>query len=565
MIPAGAWLVLGLALLASLAGWRLAARSVEIASEARFNQVSDALLFSIQKRISSYLNALEHTRGLFLSSRDVTRAEFRSFVSDMNLNREFPGVQGVGFTQAIAPADLRRHEAAVRSEGFPDYHVWPAGEREIYTSIVFLEPFDWRNQRAFGYDMYAEPVRQEAMRRARDSGKPAVSGAVTLVQETGVERQAGFLIYVPVNKNGLPHDTVAQRRAALTGFVYSPFRSFDLFDQLRLENRHLNLDFSVATHDGTQLYATPQAGRPATFERRMRLRVADRDWGLTVRSASAFRTASERAIPWMILFAGLSVSAMLFAGATGAQAHIKRQAAESAAEQRQEFVSIASHELNTPLTTLRLQLDMLEHPAAMQGEGAAPLRKNVDIARKQMLRLKRLVDDLNDLSRIQTGQLRLTREIFRLDELVREVLERFGEQLKIAGSPIARVELRPVVGTWDRFRIEQVFVNLLSNAIKYGAGKPIELTLDTENTWARLTVRDHGVGIAPADQARIFRRFERLAPGGRVSGLGLGLYIIEQIVSLHHGKIELWSEPGQGSAFTILLPLHEPPSGATGA
>ena len=137
----------------------------------------------------------------------------------LQVERYWPGIQGVGFARMLAPAELAAHEAEIRTEGFPDYAVRPVGERPQYSAIVYLEPFEGRNLRAFGYDMFSEEVRRAAMVRARDSGLPAVSGKVVLVQETGHDVQAGCLMYLPLYRKGMPVGTVEERRAALLGFV----------------------------------------------------------------------------------------------------------------------------------------------------------------------------------------------------------------------------------------------------------------------------------------------------------------------------------------------------------
>ena len=134
----------------------------------------------------------------------------------------------MGFSVLIPRAELARHVRELRQEGFPEYRLKPDGVRELYSAIIYLEPFTGRNLRAFGYDMFSELVRRAAMEQARDTGAAALSGKIVLVQETGADVQAGTLMYVPVYHKGLPLETVAQRRAALQGWVYSPYRMKDL-------------------------------------------------------------------------------------------------------------------------------------------------------------------------------------------------------------------------------------------------------------------------------------------------------------------------------------------------
>lgn len=195
---------------------------------ASFVLETSEITLKIEERFKAYRQVLRGARALFAASQTVTRDEWRRYVTTLRLHVDYAGIQGVGFAQSIPAAELAEHERRVRAEGFPDYRVSPRGARDEYSSIVFLEPFDWRNQRAFGYDMFSEPVRHEAMARARSLGVPALTGKVRLVQETSTDVQFGVLLYLPVFRQGLPIDTTAQRERAFIGWVYSPFRLGDL-------------------------------------------------------------------------------------------------------------------------------------------------------------------------------------------------------------------------------------------------------------------------------------------------------------------------------------------------
>ena len=182
----------------------------------------------IQTRLHAHALALRDAAAFLRVSGEIDRKHWRDYVAQAKIPLNLPGVQGLGFALAIPPDQLFEHVRKVRDEGFPDYRVWPEGERPVYTPVVFLEPFAGRNLRAFGYDMFAEPLRRAAMERARDQDLAALSGKVRLVQETETDVQAGTLIFVPVYRAGEPTDTLVQRRAALIGWVYSPYRMNDL-------------------------------------------------------------------------------------------------------------------------------------------------------------------------------------------------------------------------------------------------------------------------------------------------------------------------------------------------
>ncbi len=235
--------------------------------------------------------------------------------------------------------------------------------------------------------------------------------------------------------------------------------------------------------------------------------------------------------------------------------HTARSQAEDAIQARDEFLSIASHELKTPLTSMLLQLQTVLHSVknvSLANFSITNLLKMLESTEKQSIRLSKMINDLLNVSLITTGKLDLELEEFDLVELVRDIIGRFLER---GDREIKLAENGPVVGSWDKLRIEQVITNLLSNAIKYGDNKPIHVTVTQEGTTAYLIVKDHGIGIAQEKQAKIFERFERGVSEKEYKGLGVGLYICSQIVKTHTGSIELKSEPGNGSEFTVILPL----------
>jgi signal transduction histidine kinase len=174
---------------------------------------------------------------------------------------------------------------------------------------------------------------------------------------------------------------------------------------------------------------------------------------------------------------------------------------------------------------------------------------------RQLNRLIRLVEDMLDVSRISTGRITYSAEEFDLCELAKDVTSRYASQFEAAGVTVRVEAPGPVIGKWDRYRLEQVIVNLLTNALKYGAGQPVEITVSKRPGYAVLAVRDHGLGIPAQDHARIFEQFERAVSGNSISGLGLGLFISRKIVEAHHGTIQVESKEGHGSTFIVELPL----------
>ncbi len=231
-------------------------------------------------------------------------------------------------------------------------------------------------------------------------------------------------------------------------------------------------------------------------------------------------------------------------------------AATQAVKARDELLSVAGHELKSPLNALQLQIHLLARMArdAVASDGFA---ERAERAARAGQRLGLLIDDLLDVSRLSSGRLGLKLEEVDLSALTRELVHRMSEELALAGNEVRLALEQPVLGEWDRLRLEQVLVNLLSNAAKYGAGRPVTVAVDVVGSLARLSVRDEGIGVAPEEQERIFEQFERSASvQHHFKGLGLGLWITKRIIEAHGGTIRLWSEPGKGSTFTVELPLR---------
>jgi len=321
--PATAWVVLALSLVFTVLAWSISADAIRAGALQRFRFQTQDIASAIAGRLLTYETILRAGAGLFNASDTVTRGEWRQFVADLQLQQNFPGIQGLGFSLMVTPQGLARHLAEIRAEGFPDYAIRPAGERDTYSSILYLEPFDWRNRRAFGYDMYAEPVRRQAMERARDTGAPTISGRVTLVQETTQDMQYGFLMYMPVYRKGLPTTSGDERRAALLGFVYSPFRAKDFMTGL-LGVAQGGIEFALydgaAPSTATLLYDNLAGGalaalRPAppdAFTALVPVQAGQRTWGLQVRTLPGYLSGTQQAQPLIVAVGGLIIALCLF-------------------------------------------------------------------------------------------------------------------------------------------------------------------------------------------------------------------------------------------------------------
>lgn len=233
---------------------------------------------------------------------------------------------------------------------------------------------------------------------------------------------------------------------------------------------------------------------------------------------------------------------------------------EQAVRMRDDFMSIVAHEVRTPLNGLILETQLRKMHLARDNAAAFTLDKMhamVDRDERQIKSLIRLIEDMLDVSRIRTGKLSIRPNRFDLVQLVGNLLQNFAQQIEAAETTVTFEAENPVEGCWDEFRIEQVISNLLTNALRYGGRSPIQVRVYRQGNQARVEVQDNGIGISEENQKRIFQQFERVSAKTVVAGLGLGLFISEQIVAAHGGSIVVESQINEGALFRVCLPIEE--------
>lgn len=717
------------AFLITLLAFFSANESIKVKERLDFENYSYLVRQSITYHLQNYVNVLMQTRSMFYSSTTVSRQEFKNYVDNLDILNIYPSIQGLGYVERIPAKDLPAHEAKIRQEGFPDYHVWPTFKRPEYFSIVYLEPFDWRNQKAFGFDMYTQEDRTKAMAGARDTGMPFMTDRVILVQETDVDLQYGFLIYVPLYFSTENIKTVEERRKNLRGFIYSPFRANNFFknvmkdynkerfglevyidddkpDNMIYSNRHgeekfftgetmkskisfagnvITLKFFSYDHVASSNYtpyiililgtffsltlfwlvwkhlknARLERERAKNYESLNRivkilsaeldldkLIQAITDAGLELSHATCgsffyysnfhdqedytiyslpgsqtafgnisysrfreifssvfkegttvlleditkdplysslvvqkeFQIRSLLGVPVIsrsgevigalfyghnrahmfgdrekILVEGIASQAVI--AIDNAQLHKETKEAVAA---RDEFLSIASHELKTPITSMKLQFQLAEKliqkndPKVFDSE---MVLKRVKLVNIQLDRMNKLVNDMLESSRFSSRRMELKLEQVDMVEMVQtiiEILEPLLERSHIKLDFYKEVDEAKVTG--DKHRLSQVINNFISNAMKYGDGKPIKIWINQNSTDVILKVQDFGLGIPEERLDKIFDRYERAISSSNISGLGLGLFIANEIIKAHRGKILVESSLGKGSTFTMVLP-----------
>jgi PAS domain S-box-containing protein len=322
--PLRAWIpvaVLGGTLLLTGIASFYVQKAVAAKDQVRFERSVQEIHGAIDGRLETYVSLLRAGTGLFAASNSVEPDEFRKFVAQLDLTRHYPGIQGIGFSVRLTQDQKDLLTTKMRQAGYADFEIRPAGDRPEYHSIIYLEPLDRRNRVAIGYDMFTEPVRRAAMEQARDTGLPVASRRVTLVQEIDADKQAGFLIYAPVYRNDSPTSTVDERRAALIGFVYAPFRAGDLLNGALADLQYKGINFKV--FDGATLssenllYDSAAQSNDANksserFIAKTTTTIAARPWTLSFASSPEFDSSSPLNFAFLTLVGGGLLSLLLF-------------------------------------------------------------------------------------------------------------------------------------------------------------------------------------------------------------------------------------------------------------
>ncbi len=523
-------------------------------------------------RLDTYISLLRGGASLFAASHDVTRDEFHDYITHLGAQRLYPGIQGIGYAARLDSAGRRRVVQASRAWGGPEFHIWPDTARRDWFPIVYLEPLDARNRAALGFDMYTEPRRREAMARARDTGQPAMTARLTLVQEITTEKQAGFLVYVPVYGGPVPPRTVAERREQLIGFVYAPFRADDLFRGVFGTEREPRVRFKVfdrrpadstgLLHDSWRVLHGDGRRPVARFRDTTVLRVAGVQWTITYASEPSLEQGSTRYVPAAVALGGVLLSFVIYWLAL-AEAKARRRAEDSEAA-RTRFYAAMSHELRTPINAILGYNDLIL--AEVYGPISADQQKGLERGQVAARHLLELVNDVLDLSKIEAGKMEAHFETVRVPELLEDLATTMRP---LAASHGSRLEIEtapglPVIRS-DPRRLRQILLNLLSNATKFGEGKPIAVRAELQGDELCILVRDHGVGIPAHLQSRVFEEFVQL-PNSKTGGTGLGLPISRRLSKLLGGSLELaQSRPGHGTTFVLRLPTRVDATGRSAA
>ncbi len=547
----------------------------------RFDDRVHMIKTAIEARTHAYEQVLRGGIGLLHASASVTRGEWHDYFTDLDLEQNYPGIQGIGFARILVlDSQVEAFTAGVRAEGFADFKVWPDSDLPMRSAIEFLEPFDERNRRAFGYDMLTEPTRNRGISQAIDSGQPTMTGMVTLVQETDQDVQAGFLTYLPLYKKGAITSTAEQRRAAILGTVYSPFRMNNfmagLLSPIATEQFILEVyDGATASEEALMFRSSPSEPlrhfRSAPLQRRFEMKVSNHRWTADVTAKPAFQTASDHTSSRIILASGLLLTLLatiihqnlrsteskaldlatrMTSELRSSEQRVNRLVGtleRRVAERTESLVAInqeleafsysVSHDLRAPLRSVHGFASALrEDYADKLDEGAISYLDRVTAAADRM---GRLIDDLLRLSRVARAPVKL--EAVDISQIAEEVLD--GFQREQPDHQVAWTVQPDLETSGDRAMVESVLQNLLENAWKYSsksAAPTIKVAQHGEGGDRYFLVSDNGIGFDQKYAEKVFQPFQRLHDDSVYEGSGIGLSTVRRIIQRHGGKI--WIE-----------------------
>lgn len=593
---AGAWIILGLSALITIAAWYVSSESVRNGAEVRFQYKTDDIRSAIQERMKEQEVALWGGVGLFSASEQVTRSEWKAYVSSLRLGDYLPGLQGYGYAEFVEPDQRDSFVDKVRSQGFPDFDIRPEGKRGLYSSIIFLEPFKDRNLRAFGYDMWSEPTRRRAMGRARDTGTSAVSGMVTLVQETDDDVQRGFLMYLPVYRKGMPTGSIAERREAIKGYVYSPFRIKDLMQGI-LGKGNTEIDFRIydgktsnekaLLYDSAGRYSENPDVQGSLFANASTLTIGGHPWTLVFTSREGFIPAGDAREPLIVAGVGITIDVLLFLTilslsnqrscalkmakrmtgelrqakekaetAASAEIVLRTTAQESndklktANEGLMRFTSIIAHDLRAPLKRIEAFIGILREDYAdkFDEEGKDVLSRIM----RGSSRMRSMLDSMHHYTKC--SDIALDGKTVRLRTVVDNALETLVDELHDAQVDLSIEDDCDVFG--DDMLLEHVVQNLIANSLKFRSDADPVITIEGKcltDGFVEFSVSDNGIGIEHEYADKVFEMFSRLHNEDEYDGTGIGLAICKKIIIDHGGDIVVDKSRKSGTRMIITL------------
>ncbi|MDQ2747255.1 MAG: CHASE domain-containing protein [Acidobacteriota bacterium] len=583
------YLVLAVSLLLTVGAAYIYHQNAKTKDQTKFNGETVRLQLAIENKINLYIALLKGGRGFIEANQDINRRNFSEYVSSLGMEKNYTGVQGIGYSKTVTARERDAFIKKMESEGNTGFNIFPAAEKDFYQIIVYLEPANENSRKKIGFDVSSEVNRLAALNLAADSDEAAASGKINLAANSE-EAQPGFLIYLPIYKKGDPPRR-EDRRKNVAGYIFSPFPADRFLGEI--QNNQSAADILLKIYDGAVsdenlLMRTgetlPEKTIPVeeNYSAQKELDVTGRKWIVQFDSSKTFAAQSNVGWTPLILIVGTILSLLLFGmtywetfariklQATAVELfklqeqkqelYEKEQAARLSAEQanrtKDEFIAVVSHELRTPLNAIAGWTRIL------RSEDVSDNTKNTALEKieKNLRSQTNLVGEMLDYSQLASGTFEIERRQFSISEAFENTCAEIEPTARLKNVVLVKDNrLNGQIVAGDENKIRHVIHSILNNAVKFTpAGGKIEADISETGGVIRMNVKDTGEGISREFLPHIFDRFTQAdsSTTRRSGGLGLGLTVSSQIVKLHQGTIEAVSEgAGKGSVFTVKLPL----------
>lgn len=560
----------------------------------------------IKDRIQSTLNAhVQFSRScssFFMSSDTVTKNDWKHFVEKSKIAEHLKGFQGIAYILIIPNNQLEKHIRRFKDVVSNDYTVFPAGIEEEYTPIVYIEPLQERNIKALGYNISTNPLMRKAIEKARDSNKTILTDKVTLIQEGITGTSAGFVMYSPIYRKNLPINTVEERRVAIKGWAASSFRMINFMegvfahaDSEDHNQLHLKIYDGDSISSVTLMYNKKNTLNKSSVELTsntllLPIELNGKKWNLQF--AQPTIAPSFVSMPFIVLTGGIVTSFLLsflvfslsntasFAKRLAnkltvdlldknkelvvinellkenhSELQIAKEKAEESSRLKSAFLANMSHEIRTPMNAILGFSELLEQPELTDEKQ----KKYFEIIKKSGGRLLNVINDIIDISKVESGQMEILTSEVNIVEQIKEVHAFFSPEAKKKGISLAINNLlstNEITIKSDNHKINAILVNLVKNAIKFCDEGTIEIGVEKKEPILEFYVKDTGIGIDKNRQNAIFDRFVQadIEDVKALQGSGLGLSISKAYVEMLGGKIWVESEPGKGTTFYFTIP-----------
>lgn len=525
----------------------------------------------LQIQLKANTQVLYNSAAFILSSDTITRTEWQEFQSINKSHTELPGVLAIGYSIVIWPNQLESFEKKICEEGFPKFKVFPEGERDCYTSILFIEPFSGPNKLVLGFDSFSEPIRQKAMALSRDSDVAVISDKLLLLPVFESRSYIGTVMFAPVFRNGVPKQSLEERRLAIKGWVFTTFRMDDLIKSILGDWNVQNVRLKV--YDDNLLIPEKLMFDSDSVFNVKHIESANSEWKVPVNFNNKTWTLQFTnysrdmfVFPFQVIrifLGGLLISLLLFilainliaARAKTRRIQVLNEELKKVNVNKDRFISVLAHDLKSPFNSLLGFSELLTEK--FHEFEKHEIENYVNLIHSSANVAYNLLEELLLWARVQTDYFPYNPVEINLIEFCKNQIE---DHTLIAGEKNISILINPssrVFVLADEMMLKVIFRNLLVNAIKFThEGGIIRITTSTKKKWVTITVRDNGIGMSPEELSKLFdvSHFQSKLGTANEKGTGLGLLLCKDMVTKHGGKIWAESTLGSGSQFSFTLP-----------